>query len=127
MLRIREEQMAVFRKYMLKQFENRMVDHLYKYFPEECEALGEEEVREAIRYGIDQADSYGIIIEDHVSKYINLMFLFGRDFDKALVWAKEILTDEEIRQPPERVRLLYKEAEQHLSEAVRIHQQERRA
>ncbi|MBW2247057.1 MAG: hypothetical protein JRF62_07615 [Deltaproteobacteria bacterium] len=125
MLIIREEQMEVFRKYMCRQFENRMVLHLSKYFPEECKALGEQRVRNTIRYGIERAKTYGIVIQNDVGRYTNLMFTFGRDFDKdpTLPWAGEVLNDEDLGWPTRRMDVLYEKAAKHLPDAVAIHGQ----
>ncbi len=116
MLLIRKEQMDVLRANMLKQFENLMVSHLKKYFPKKCEVLEEDGLRKTIRYGIEQAKLYGIVIESDVSLYLNLMFTFGKDFDKSesYPWAPEILKNEDFGGPRQRIKLLYKEAEKHI-------------
>lgn len=117
MLRIRKEQMDVFRQYMLEQFEDKMVVHLNKYFSGRCAELGEDGVRETIRYGISQAEKYGIVIESDVSRYINLMFTFGRDFDKdpTLSWAAKILNDHDLIGRRQKMDALYEAAKRHLA------------
>ena len=82
-----------------------MVAHLKEFFPEECQNIGEPGVRETIQYGIEQAESHSILTEQHVCKYIDLMFALGRDFeiDPALPWVREILSDETMADPGERV------------------------
>ncbi len=119
MLMIRKEQTEAFREYMLKKFENLQVTHLNKYYPEDFQALGEEDVREAIRYGIKQANTYNILIENDVSRYINLMFSFGRNFDTDLDsgWAAEILNDESSLSGSVKMDRLYDEAEKHLPQS----------
>jgi len=82
MLIIRDEQMEALRKGMLGNFEDRMVVHLKKFFPGQCHKLGEEEVRKAIRHGINRAKTYGIVTQRDVSKYLNIMFVFGLNFDE---------------------------------------------
>ncbi len=116
MLVIRKEQMDVLDQYMLNTFENLLVDHLNRYFPEKCGELGEEGLRETIRYGIKRAEDYGIVIEHQVSLYINLMFMFNRDFDQdpALPWASEILLDPSLKGTSAKMETLYREAERHL-------------
>lgn len=116
MLRIRQEQMEEFNRCEAVKFENRMVEHLEENFPEECEEMGEEAVRETIRYGISRADSYGIEFEQDVCNYVNLMFVLGRDFDTdpGLPWAKRILNDPELDHPTDKMDALYDEAETHL-------------
>jgi hypothetical protein len=46
-----------------------------------------------VRHGIQRAKVYGIKSRRDVCKYIDLMIVFGRDFDtnKRTGWAREIL------------------------------------
>ena len=118
MLVIRKKQLEVLRDYMLKQFKDRMVAHLRRYFPEQSTSSGKEDLCETIQYGIQQAAAYEIVNEYDVSGYINLMFTFGHDFDKnpALPWASRILNDNALYGSGRRkMDSLYKEAEKHLS------------
>lgn len=78
---IRKDQMAAFNQYMRGRFEEHMVGHLHTYYAEACHALGEVKIREMIRHGIARAKIYGITAETDVSRYINMMFVFGREFD----------------------------------------------
>ena len=93
MLTIRKEQMAVFAQAEIRKFEDRVVIHLNKFFPRQCEALGDSKLRETIRYGIKRAATYGITAARDVRKYIDAMVALGRDFDtdRRLPWAGEIL------------------------------------
>ena len=93
MLKIRPEQFAVFQKAALEEFEGLMVIHLSKFFPARVTELGEPNVRDLIRYGIQRAASYRISQEPEVCKYIGIMVVFGRDFDRdpQLPWASAIL------------------------------------
>lgn len=93
MLTIRNAQMAVFSRAEIKKFEDRMVIHLKKFFPRQCEALGEAQLRETIQYGIKRAAGYGITSKPDVYKYVDLMVVLGRDFDtdRRFPWASKIL------------------------------------
>jgi len=110
--------MEALRSYMVKQFEGLMVTHLNKYYPKECETLGETDLRKTIQYGIERARSYNIDNELDVSRYINLMFTFGRDFDKDmnLPWASNILMKDDLLSP-HKMDLLYDEAEKHVPDS----------
>ena len=112
MLIIRKEQKDAFTKYMVKQFEDRMVIYLRKHFPEDCQKMGEPDLRELIQKGFNDAASYGIEIECDVAKYIGFLFTFGSNFntDARFAWATEILKDETIR-PTDRVNSLLKYSE----------------
>lgn len=113
MLTIRKEQLAVFGPLGKKAFEDRMLAHLHKFFPEQCKGFDEPKLRETIQYGTQRAASYRITSERDVCKYIDLMILYGRDFDKDtnLQWAQSILQNKDIRNPSSKIERLYKAAE----------------
>ena len=102
MLNIRKEQDDELSKVMLSRFEDRMVVHLNKCFPEECEALGEEGTRSAIGLALERAAHYGIVAERDVCMYTDGMFAFGREFDRdsRLPWAARILNDKSFKDKP---------------------------
>ena len=79
MMRVRQRVWSAFRQ------------HLGKFFPAACAALGEEQVRRVVRYGIERAASHGVTRERGVCAWVDLMFTFGRDFDRDpdLPWASE--------------------------------------
>jgi len=112
MLTIRKEQLAAFRPLGEKTFEDRVIAHLKKVFPEQSESLGEPKLRESIQYGKQRAASYKIISERDVCKYIDLMIVYGRDFDKDPnhPWAQSILQNQAIRSPSSKIERLYKAA-----------------
>ncbi len=102
---IRREQMQALEAYMRDRFVSSTVAHVERFFPERCERLGEDGVREWVDHGIERAGAYGIVAERDVSKYIDVQFAFGRDFDTdpQCPWAAAVLTDETIGTPRERV------------------------
>ncbi len=110
-MRIRQQQMDSFSPPVVRVFEDRMVVHLRQFFPEQCEALGDKGIREAIRHGIAKAESYRITSERDVCKYIDVMFAFGRDFDTDpdQAWAGTILRSPRL-EPTPKVNRLYDEA-----------------
>jgi hypothetical protein len=112
MLTIRKKQIGAFLESNVKKFEERMIVHLNKFFPTQCKAAGETQLRETIRYGIKGAARYGIIAERDVCKYIDLMVVYGRDFDRdpKLPWASTILNDQTPKDPGLTVDRLYEEA-----------------
>ena len=93
MLTIRQAQLAALSQLEVEKFEDWMLAHLWKFFPKQCAALGERQVREWIQHGIQRAAHYGFTAKRDVCKYSDLMILFGRDFDtdKRSRWAGEIL------------------------------------
>lgn len=108
MLIIRREQIEILSQYMYKQFEDRMLIHLKKFFPDKYEALEKTKIKKLIRKGIKQASEYEIITERDVCKFIDLMFVLGKNFDKnsKISWANEILCDKSLKSPSKRIKTL---------------------
>jgi len=97
MLTIRKEQIDFFKEKMPRKFAKRVLNHLMDVFPDQCEPLGESKISEIIWQGIDKANGYHLSTERDIARYIDLMILLGRDFDMALPWANNILTDKNIK------------------------------
>ena len=114
MLTMRPAQVQAFDAAALKDFEELMLPHLKKFFPEFCEAAGEPKLREFIRYGAKRSASYQITAKRDVSRYIDLMVSLGADFDKDkdLPWAGEILRTR--NSADIRISVLLKTAAKHL-------------
>ena len=119
MLTIRKEQLAAFGPLGQKALEDRVVAHLKRVFPVQSEALGEPKVRETIQYGTQRAAAYRIVSERDVCKYIDLMIVYGRDFDKdpAHPWAQSVLQNQALRNPSTKVDRLFKAAKKSENQA----------
>jgi hypothetical protein len=93
MLTIRQAQFAVLSQLEVQKFEDWMLAHLKRFFPRQCAVAGDQRLREMVQYGIQRAAVYGITAKRDVCKYIDLMIVFGRDFDtdRRSRWAGEIL------------------------------------
>jgi hypothetical protein len=93
MLTIRRAQIAILSQLEVQKFEEWMLVHLKKFFPRQCAAAGDRRLREMVQHGIQRAAAYGITARRDVCKYIDLMIVFGRDFDtdRRSLWAGEIL------------------------------------
>jgi hypothetical protein len=89
-----------------------MIEHIAKFFPKQFAEIGEPRMRETIQYGIKRAESYGIVAERDACKYIDLMVVFGRDFDRdpALPWVRDVLHDPGAESPSQRTEWLFKVA-----------------
>ncbi len=120
MLKIRNEQKSVLRTAVLLNFENKMVRHLQEFTPIQSKALGEEGLRNVIRLGVGRAEKYGLNNHDPVRFYLELMFMFGSDFDtdSQLPWAAQILTDPEMKHQTERVDRLYDKTMDYVDEVA---------
>src|SRR5882724_11501034 len=92
---IRKQQMVFLSQARTGNFEDRVAEHLNRCFPAECQAMGSKRVLELIRYGIERAATHGVNLERDVCKYIDLMLVFGHDFDgdPNTPWASRILED----------------------------------
>jgi hypothetical protein len=117
MLTIRQAQFAVLSQLEVRKFEDWMLVHLKKFFPKQCAALGDTQLRETVQHGIERAAGHGLTAKRDVCKYIDLMIVFGRDFDadKRLPWAGEILGKR--RNPSATIRALHEAARQHLRQS----------
>lgn len=115
MLMIRQDQMETLNQYMLDKYEDLVFFHLTENYTDTCAALGEDGVRETIRHGIRRAQSYDIRIEADISRYIDMMFRFGKDFDTDpdLPWAAAILGDENLVAGFEKLDLLEAAAQEY--------------
>ena len=112
MLKIRNEQMKVFRQLSLQNFEDNMVEHLQDFSPKHSLALGEDGVRKVVQLGIRQAETYGFTNYGPVQFYIELMFMLGSYFDTdcQYPWAARILTDPKVTDQMERADCLFDKA-----------------
>lgn len=108
MLVIRKKQQDALGQVALRGFEDEMVAHLAACSPPLFQAVKEDQMRAAIRFGIDHASEYGITFRGPLRLYLELMLLFGSRFDAdpQYGWAAEILQDEELESQMERADLL---------------------
>ncbi len=81
MLKMRPAQMAAFREAASRSFENEMVEHGKKFVPLLSEEIGEDQLRLAVRRTIERSDYYGFTLKGPIRLCVELMFLFGSDFD----------------------------------------------
>ena len=93
--KLRREHVQSFDAYMLESFEVRAIAHLRRCFPEVVGKASDDQMLELVRYGIERAASHGIDIERDVLRYLDLMCMFGVDFDRdpAYPWAARVLED----------------------------------
>ena len=92
---LRREHVKALDRYMAESFEVRAIAHLRRCFPEVVGKASDEQMLELVRYGSERAGSHGIDIERDVLRYIDLMCVFGVDFDRdpAQPWAARVLED----------------------------------
>jgi len=114
MLTIRKEQLRVFDQDRRSRFLALMLAHLRKFFPARCESLGERGLREWIEHGTKRAATYHVVSERDVCKYIDIMLVFGKDFDQdaRFPWAARLLKIPRTK-PGEKMNLLFEAAKEH--------------
>ena len=95
MLSIRPEQVVAFEAEALHHFEDEMVEHLLEFAPAVAGPAGDIHLRALIRTGIQRAEGYGFTCQGPVAFYLELMVLFGIDFDTdpQVPWAAPILAE----------------------------------
>lgn len=81
MLTIRAEQMEVLGRQSAAGMEDRALRHLTGCIPEVCAGLPDDQLRGIIQWGRRRSMSYGIDRELDFFRYLNLMFMFGYEFD----------------------------------------------
>jgi hypothetical protein len=89
--KVRREQMEAYREAALRDFEGRVVEHVARCFPDRLATLGEDGLRRMIRAGVERAGVHGVVAARDVCKFIDLMLVFGVNFDREREWAREIL------------------------------------
>ncbi|MCD4732572.1 MAG: hypothetical protein K8R74_18375 [Bacteroidales bacterium] len=95
MLTIRKEQLQFFEDLSFQSFLDEMVDHIKDFTPKLFETIGKENIRQIIKLGITRAKKYDLTYHSTVKFYLELMFMFGCDFDSdpQYPWIKEILEE----------------------------------
>jgi len=111
MFTIRKGQITVFEKNAYTCFEDDMVEHLRSFAGKHCEVIGEKKVRETIQSGIERAKKYDLTNRGPVRFFIEMMFMFGSEFDTdpQYPWAVDILNDDTIPGQMFRAERLYDE------------------
>jgi hypothetical protein len=119
MLVIRNEQMQAMQKFSVGEFENELVVHIKEFAPKHSEVIKDEGVREVVRLGIERSKNYGFTNRGPVRFYVELMFMFGSDFDTdfQLPWAGGTLKNEVIKEQSQRADILHDKMTEYL-EAV---------
>lgn len=122
MLVIRAEQMNVFKEVALRSFKNEMLNHLREFSPPWFKAVGEEQMREVIHFGIERAATHGFTFRGSVRLYLELMLVFGSyfDADPQYPWGAEILTHPASDSQMHRAELLFEKAMDYQQNVVGI-------
>ena len=104
--------MAALATVQIKTFDDHTLDYIRKTYPRRFDELGERNVRDLIAHGCKRVAKYGFKGDADITKYIEVMLLFGDDFDAdpRLTWAKTIL--QQRKSPAVKIKALYEEAKE---------------
>jgi hypothetical protein len=93
MLQIRQEQYDALAEYARRRYIVQTSALLRRIFPKECAELGDDGVAGRIRTGMTRAKRHRITDNSDVTRYIQLMFTWGDDFDTSpkTPWAASLL------------------------------------
>lgn len=114
--RVRPEQVAALEQVAHSDLEARIAAQLRPILPSQYQQMAEQDLRKAIRYGIQRAASHHITGDTDVARYVGLMFAFGPDFDRdpRLLWASAILNDPNLADPRLKMARLWEAGEKAL-------------
>lgn len=95
MLTIRNEQVHTLSAEPSAAFSVRLAEHLRRFFPKRCEALGPEDLAQRCQEIVERGRGYGIRSERDLCKLANVHFVLGDGFDTdpRLPWARALLTE----------------------------------
>jgi hypothetical protein len=91
MFKVRKEQMGAFREGARRDFEDAMLAHLRRCFPAALEPKTDDALRALVGVGIERATALGLSGQRDVCKLVDLMVVFGVDFERTEGWARAIL------------------------------------
>ncbi len=120
MIILRNEQLKVFQRYALNQYENKLVEHIKNFVPKSYKIIGEVAIRKIITTGMEQAGKYGFTYKGPIRYYLDLMFLFGSyfDTDPQYAWFQKILSNSEITDQMKKVDLLYENTIEYINDVI---------
>lgn len=111
MLKIRESQKQVLEEAASRNFEGELIQHIKEFAPKHSEVIGDRGVREVVQTGIKRARQYGFTKRGPIRFYVELMFMFGSDFDTdfQLPWAAGVLKNDLIEDEMQRADILHEQ------------------
>lgn len=107
MLVIRPEQLRAIEDAQRGRFEEWLVAHVRRHFPDRALPMGDKALRALLQELVARAESFGFAEAHHLAEFVNLAMLLGAGFpeDPRMAWAGEILRDPE-RLPRQKLRAI---------------------
>jgi hypothetical protein len=92
---IRSRQMAAFEGAATSAFEAEMTEHLRQFAPAQTKPLSPPELKAIVEHGVARAGARGFTYCGPIRLYLELMFLFGSEFDSdpQYPWISSLLAD----------------------------------
>ena len=108
---ISRKALQVFSERQTVDFESRVLAHWKRCFPAECSSFKDEELVKLIQHGSQRGAVHGFKTERDRCKYLDLLLLFGRNFDTdpENEWAIQILNDSTLEDPSDRADQLHEQ------------------
>ena len=108
MLIIQNTQLQALAQPPRQQFIDEMMNHLYSHFPTQAWRLTRDDLRSQVNSLIDRAASHQLTSRQQVCRFINLAATYGWAFDSDpnLLWMRNILSDNALPHPGERLNRL---------------------
>jgi hypothetical protein len=104
---ITAEQVEALSRTHSQEFERRMIARLKQTYFKDNKDATPEVLQRFVRYGMSKSGKYGIQAEADVARYIELMAVWGPDFDadERIAWAGQLLRDAALT-PPQKLDLI---------------------
>jgi hypothetical protein len=91
------------------EFEQTLFEHIKTIAPKHVESIGDDGTRQIVKDGIERARGHGFTKRGPVRFFVEMMFLFGSEFDTdpLLPWADGVLSNTSIQSEMERADILH--------------------
>jgi hypothetical protein len=101
-------------------FDNWILVHVGRYFPEHCAALRSAGVSAVVTEAVAAARQLGFEGDSEVTRFVDLTFMFGPGFHhgERWPWARRALDDKTLSEPRQRMERLYGDALDYLRAAA---------
>lgn len=95
MLKINNAQVLKFKEHFVSDFENELLIHVQNYFQGHYQMIGEDGIRNTIRYCLKKCKQYKFTTKRNICLYLNNMLMLGSNFDDdpQYPWGRTILKD----------------------------------
>lgn len=115
---IRNAQFKVFEESAVNNYILELAEHCRDYSPRLCKTLNDEQLHDAIRYGMARAEEHGFTKRGPVRFYIDMMIVLGSSFDTdpQYPWTSEILSKKDELTEMERAEALHEKIVIYLQE-----------